>query len=220
MLVSKVAAPNVMSHPTLRKFPALPTPKPRQSSVQVSAAISAYGRIAMSRFMHIPGNPVLYSNTDSLFLQYPLSSELTKEHVSPGGNELGRLKYEGKVTQLVVIGPNQYGYLDAAGQEQAFSGSENLTHALMMQAADSPNSTVLYTKKANLKHDLSIGGVRAGASPRPTPVNIPICQPSKYRNDDIINALGDLNPFAKYEVRPDLLPLRLKAKYLTTGGKT
>lgn len=195
--------------------------KPLQSSVQVAAAVAAHARIAMSRFMNIPGNPVLYSDTDSLFLQHPLSPEMVKKHVSRAGNELGKLKYEGKVKQLVVISTKVIGYLDGTGQERlVHSQGDSLSHSVMLQAVGSSTPTVFNNTTNSYKHGLPMGGVRVAASPHPTLVKPSIILPSKSPTNTIYNSLGDENPFTKYAADPTLLPPYLQAKRHTPGGKT
>lgn len=206
----------------IQGFQILPTrEEPSQSSVQVSAAVTAYARIAMSRFMHIPGNPVLYSDTDSLLLQHPLSPELIEKHVSPGGNELGKLKYEGKVKQLVVVGPKQIAYLDSTGQECVYHPfDQTLTHALILQAVSSPHSPVYAAKHAFLKQDLSTGSVRVLASTAPSLVKASLVPSDESPSDSIVNALGGKNPFGRYSDNPKLLPKRFRAETLTSREKT
>jgi hypothetical protein len=49
------------------------------SSVSSAAATAAYSRILLNKFTNIPGNPAIYTDTDSVILPYPLSD-----------NEIGR----------------------------------------------------------------------------------------------------------------------------------
>lgn len=65
------------------------------TSLPVAAATTAYARIEMSKFKNLPGNPLLYSDTDSVILERPLSSKQAAQFVSSSG-EAGKLKFEGK----------------------------------------------------------------------------------------------------------------------------
>ena len=57
------------------------------SSVQISAATSAYGRIEMYKYKNMPSNKLIYSDTDSVVLE----KALDPQHV---GKELGQMKLE------------------------------------------------------------------------------------------------------------------------------
>jgi hypothetical protein len=49
---------------------------PVLANVAIASAITAYARIHMIQFKTIPGNPPLYTDTDSVFLPQPLDSSL------------------------------------------------------------------------------------------------------------------------------------------------
>lgn len=71
-------------------------------SLPVSAAVTSYARIAMSRYINLPGNQLLYSDTDSVVFDRPLN----KKHVRTIANPLpGTLKYEGYWKDLAIVGP-------------------------------------------------------------------------------------------------------------------
>lgn len=52
------------------------------SNVAIAAAVTAYGRMIIDPYKRIKDNKCFYSDTDSVFLQYPLSEKYV-------GNELG-----------------------------------------------------------------------------------------------------------------------------------
>ena len=72
-----------------------------QHSNVVASAITAYGRIFMSQFKNIKDNELLYTDTDSLFLEKPLPSELV-------GPELGKFKLEHVCQLYFAINPKVY----------------------------------------------------------------------------------------------------------------
>lgn len=79
------------------------------SAVQISAAITAYGRIYMSQFKNIPGNTYYGGDTDSFILDKPLDSTMV-------GNKIGQAELEqiiveaffhSKKSYLIVNNKNQ-----------------------------------------------------------------------------------------------------------------
>lgn len=56
-------------------------------SIAIAAAITSYGRIFMNKLKHLPDNPPLYTDTDSLCLEKPLDPKYI-------GPDLGKLKLE------------------------------------------------------------------------------------------------------------------------------
>ena len=185
-----------------------PTHTPHPTSVQVSAAITAYARIAMSRFIDIPGNPPLYSHLDSLYLQYPLSSEIEEAYVSPTGDELGKLMYEGRVTQLAVLGPGNYAYLDAEGGHVVPAG-RGLSHAQVWKSLTEPNSLVSYTQSPRITQDIQ-GEIRVTKSEAPIPLQIPSVQKFITPSNIIVDGLGGSSRFTWDVTDPRLLPAHLK----------
>lgn len=187
--------------------------KPLPSSVQICAAVTAYARIAMSRFMALPGNPVLYSDTDSLFLQYELTPELAAAHVSPQGKELGKLKYEGELRKLAVWKPKHYAYLGAKNKPTITmsSGNGDLTHAQAVRAVVNPDSEVYYHKEATLKRDIRAGGVRVVDYSDPILLQVSRAKANLPAGNEICNGLGEDSTFAKYADQ-SLLPGHLMTK--------
>jgi hypothetical protein len=104
-------------------------------SLPVSAAICSYARVTISGYINLPDNPLLYSDTDSVFLSAPLPLEMVS---SPGKPVMGTLKSEGHWKDLAILAPKQYAYRDAeTGKEVlklAGSPSEGLSHTMFVKA--------------------------------------------------------------------------------------
>lgn len=85
------------------------------SAVHISSRISALARVRKLRklsiniFKNMPGNNLLYSDTDSLVLEKPLPDYLI-------GKELGKWKLEAHIKKGVFIRPKVYYYEDVNGQ--------------------------------------------------------------------------------------------------------
>lgn len=76
------------------------------SNVAIAAAITSYTRIHMQKFKTNPKNPCFYSDTDSVFLQYPLSPEEI-------GLELGQMKDELNdklILEAIFLNKKMYAY--------------------------------------------------------------------------------------------------------------
>ena len=71
------------------------------SSVAISAAVTAYGRMKMIPFINNPENPCVSIATDCVHLQYPLNAELIN-------NKLGGFKLEAKINIGLYPSTNTY----------------------------------------------------------------------------------------------------------------
>ena len=69
--------------------------------VAIASAVTAYGRVAMSKFKKNLELIILYSDTDSVFIIGDLPIELI-------GNELGKFKLEYVFKEVVMLGPKLY----------------------------------------------------------------------------------------------------------------
>lgn len=78
------------------------TSKTPNISVSIAAAVTAYSRMDMSMYKHIPGNPPIYSDTDSVFLRKPLDPKFI-------GSGLGKMKLEYIFKSIVFLAPKVYG---------------------------------------------------------------------------------------------------------------
>lgn len=70
-------------------------------SVQISIFTTSYAAIFMHKFLTLPNNPCLYTDTDSVILKHPLESEFV-------GDKLGQFKFLGKVKKGYFIAPKLY----------------------------------------------------------------------------------------------------------------
>lgn len=82
----------------------------QQASVAIAAAITAYARVFMYDFKTISGNPCLYSDTDSIFIEKPLDESLV-------GSNIGQFKLERIIKEAVFIAPKAYGFIETNGNE-------------------------------------------------------------------------------------------------------
>ena len=71
-------------------------------SIGISAAITAYGRIVMSKLKNNPDMTLYYSDTDSVYVDKPLDDSLVSS------TELGKLKLENKITEAIFLAPKVY----------------------------------------------------------------------------------------------------------------
>lgn len=79
------------------------------SSIPTAVTITARARQLISVYKNIPNNPMIYSDTDSVFLPKPLSTD----HV---GNELGKMKLENIIKEGIFIGKKLYAYKNDTDQ--------------------------------------------------------------------------------------------------------
>jgi len=84
---------------------------PIMSNVAVASAITSYSRIRINPYLINRSNLCFYSDTDSLFLQYPLNDSLV-------GTQLGQFKDELNgdfITEAFFIKPKCYGFETNSG---------------------------------------------------------------------------------------------------------
>jgi hypothetical protein len=72
-----------------------------EGSVGIAAAVTAYGRIHMSKFKNIKGKPYFGGDTDSAIMQHPLEDKFV-------GKELGLMKLEEEITLGLMAGKKLY----------------------------------------------------------------------------------------------------------------
>jgi len=70
-------------------------------NLTISAMITSYGSILMNPFLNNPDNPCYYTDTDSLFLKYPLEAKYV-------GTELGKFSFKGKALRAYFISSKTY----------------------------------------------------------------------------------------------------------------
>jgi hypothetical protein len=78
-------------------------------NIAVAAAITAYGRITMAQYKTLPGNPALYSDTDSVHLTFPLDPKYV-------GTEIGMMKLEAVAEELCLVRNKVYAYKTIEGK--------------------------------------------------------------------------------------------------------
>ena len=114
------------------------------SSVGISAAVTAYGRIHMCKLkldILSKGGKIYYSDTDSIVTDI----ELPDNMVSP--NELGKLKLEHNITDGIFISGKLYSILDEKG-----------SHVIKAKGVSS--KSLSHSDFINLYHDNNITGIR------------------------------------------------------------
>lgn len=80
------------------------------SSVAIAAAVTAYAQISMMKFKNIPGNKCLYSDTDSILLESPLSSSFVDSKI------LGKMKLEHVISKGYFISKKLYAFKNTKGE--------------------------------------------------------------------------------------------------------
>jgi hypothetical protein len=70
-------------------------------SVMISSFTTSYANIFMHDFLNFSGNKCFYTDTDSLFLQFPLDNKYV-------GNNIGQFKFEGLVKEAYFISSKLY----------------------------------------------------------------------------------------------------------------
>ena len=81
-------------------------------SIGISAAITAYGRIVMSKLKNNPDMTLYYSDTDSVYVDKPLDDSLVSS------TELGKLKLENKITEAIFLAPKVYAFIDSKTSQE------------------------------------------------------------------------------------------------------
>lgn len=190
------------------------------TSVEVAAAITAYGRIKIAQFKNIPGNPLLYSHTDSIFLEHPLPPAIQDAHVSGCGTELGKLKYLGRGANFIALNAMGYAFTDSEGAPQVV-GAGLLSYKEAIDAHEAAYAGKPFTFDTTVKggRDFANAGFNSSAKKlrtmRPRFVST---TPVKMTNH-IVNGLGpgNNNPFEAYVGNQALIPDRLQAKLKKEG---
>jgi len=80
------------------------------TNIVIASAITAYARIHMSQFKNNPDFNLYYSDTDSIYINKPLSEELISS------TELGLMKLENVLTDTIFLSPKVYYLLTKDGK--------------------------------------------------------------------------------------------------------
>jgi hypothetical protein len=75
------------------------------TNIAIASAITAYARVHMSQFKNNPDYNLYYSDTDSIYIDKPLSDELVNSKV------LGLMKLENILNKGIFLAPKVY-YLE------------------------------------------------------------------------------------------------------------
>jgi DNA polymerase type B, organellar and viral len=70
-------------------------------NLTIAAMITSHASIFMNPFLNDPDNPCYYTDTDSLFVKYPLDEKYV-------GTELGKFSFKGKAKRAYFISPKTY----------------------------------------------------------------------------------------------------------------
>jgi DNA polymerase elongation subunit (family B) len=79
-------------------------------SIPIASAITSYARIFMSKYKNNSKYKILYTDTDSVFIDGELDSSLV-------GNKLGQWKLENSYIKFVTLAPKVYGGITDKGEE-------------------------------------------------------------------------------------------------------
>jgi len=71
------------------------------SAIQIAAAVAGYSSMSMFKFLNIPGNPLIYSDTDSVVLKDKLDDQYV-------GKELGKMKLEYEIKRGIYLDKKLY----------------------------------------------------------------------------------------------------------------
>lgn len=88
------------------------------NNVAIASAITSYARITIIPFRTDVNNPPFYTDTDSIFLQYPLNHSLI-------GNAIGLVKDELKgsyITEALFLAPKKYGFKTPDSEKVVIAG--------------------------------------------------------------------------------------------------
>lgn len=79
------------------------------NSIATASAITAYARVFMSQFKNNPSFKLLYTDTDSVFIEGELPENMI-------GTELGKFKLENQFKEIVFLGPKIYSGITLSGK--------------------------------------------------------------------------------------------------------
>lgn len=92
-----------------------------KSNVAIAAAVTAYAQIEMMKYKTLPGISVYYTDTDSIFIDKQLPTDME-------GIELGQMKNElgsgNKIDKAIFLGSKKYGYKTGSLEKSVFAGAQ------------------------------------------------------------------------------------------------
>lgn len=92
-----------------------------KSNVAIAAAVTGYAQIEMIKYKTIPGISVYYTDTDSIFIDKPLPSNMEGKELGQMKNELG---FGNKIDKAIFLGSKKYGYVTGNTEKSVFAGAK------------------------------------------------------------------------------------------------
>lgn len=147
---------------------------PKNSAIQLAAAITAYARIYM--YPYTSREDCYYTDTDSVVLSKPLPEELISSSI------LGLFKLEDRIVQGYFLAPKAYYYIDEKGKNTVkYKGIANkeITPEWFISQYANPDRTLEVGVEANFRIDWSSFdikkvdiNVKVGLSPKPKRIKV------------------------------------------------
>jgi len=100
-------------------------------SIGIAAAITGYARIHMSQFKNNLDFNLYYTDTDSVYIDAPLSNELVNSKI------LGKMKLENKINKAIFLSPKVY-YLETVDGKIIYK-VKGLSHETQLSRHDFEN---------------------------------------------------------------------------------
>jgi hypothetical protein len=85
-------------------------------NIAIASAVTAYSRIYMSQFKNNDDYKLFYSDTDSIYINKPLPSDLVSS------TEIGKMKLEGIYNKAVFLAPKVYGLATGTSETLKIKG--------------------------------------------------------------------------------------------------
>jgi hypothetical protein len=109
-------------------------------NIAIASAITAYARIHMSQFKNNPNFNLYYSDTDSIYIDRPLSKDMISDTI------LGKMKLEYILNDAIFLAPKMY-YLETVDGQIIYK-VKGLKHEIELTLKDFEN---LLIKQSSLE---------------------------------------------------------------------
>jgi hypothetical protein len=116
-------------------------------NIAIASAITAYARIHMTQFKNNPDFNLFYTDTDSIYIDKPLSLELVSN------TDLGKMKLENKLNKSIFISPKIY-CLETIDNKVIYK-VKGLSHDVELTMLDFENLLIKNTFIKKLKFKLN-----------------------------------------------------------------
>lgn len=116
-------------------------------NIAIASAITAYARIHMTQFKNNPDFNLFYTDTDSIYIDKPLSLELVSN------TDLGKMKLENKLNKSIFISPKVY-CLETIDNKVIYK-VKGLSHDVELTMLDFENLLIKNTFIKKLKFKLN-----------------------------------------------------------------